>query len=567
MKYLSFLIVFLLSTSLYSIDISNGTLSGNFESYSQYNFTDSIIGAERTEEIFLSNSYFYMTYNTSDVTVGMRFEAYKNELVGYDPRYRGHGIAHRFATYKSDLLDITVGHFYEQFGSGMILRAYEERLLGIDNAFDGVRFKFRPYKGITLTGLAGNQRDFWENGDGLVRAADLDLDLNSMLGFNSRLQYNLGSSVVSRFQRSLSTSPILPENVFAYSLRGGLIGSNFSVDAEYLYKYNDPNATNQQSFNPGQGLIINASYFQKGFSFIINAHKVDNADMRSNRSSVGQELMLNFIAPLTRQQTYALATIFPFATQLNGEMGIQADLTYKLPRNSLLGGKYGTTLNFNYSQVNSIDSTAIFTEVDDRLITYSYDSDFISPIIGDRVYFREFNFEVNRRFSKNFKSRFTLIRSQYDRNQIEGGVKYGMVNSTIAILEGTQKLGKGKALRFEAQHMWADMDSIPDFQDNQNGNWAMLLLEYTLPSGFYFTVFNMYNYDNQEKIYDDVDPSKYRIRDFSLNYLNANIAYIYDATRFSIGYGRFRGGLLCVGGICRPVPAFSGFNFSISSSF
>ena len=35
-------------------------------------------------------------------------------------------------------LDVTIG-FYEQYGSGMILRAYEERQLGIDNALDGIK--------------------------------------------------------------------------------------------------------------------------------------------------------------------------------------------------------------------------------------------------------------------------------------------------------------------------------------------------------------------------------------------------------------------------------------------
>ena len=40
-----------------------------------------------------------------------------------------------FARYAdSPKVDFTVGNFYEQFGSGIVLRAYEEWALGIDNA-------------------------------------------------------------------------------------------------------------------------------------------------------------------------------------------------------------------------------------------------------------------------------------------------------------------------------------------------------------------------------------------------------------------------------------------------
>ena len=36
-------------------------------------------------------------------------------------------------------IDVTIGNFYDQFGSGLVFRSYEERNLGIDNAMDGFR--------------------------------------------------------------------------------------------------------------------------------------------------------------------------------------------------------------------------------------------------------------------------------------------------------------------------------------------------------------------------------------------------------------------------------------------
>ena len=43
-------------------------------------------------------------------------------------------------SWSGDGVGVTIGNFYDQFGSGMIFRAYEERHLGIDNALDGIRF-------------------------------------------------------------------------------------------------------------------------------------------------------------------------------------------------------------------------------------------------------------------------------------------------------------------------------------------------------------------------------------------------------------------------------------------
>ena len=81
-------------------------------------------------------------------------------------------------------LDVTIGSFYEQYGSGMILRAYEERQLGIDNALDGIKVKYSPFKGIYLKGLIGKQRhqfiDGLVNGNGLVRGFDGEIDVNEL---------------------------------------------------------------------------------------------------------------------------------------------------------------------------------------------------------------------------------------------------------------------------------------------------------------------------------------------------------------------------------------------------
>jgi hypothetical protein len=128
-----------------------GTLSGNFQIDAQTYMADSTIGAPEVDEQILSNAYLNLMYRNSDIEIGFRYENYMNPLLGYDPRFRGQGIAYRYIRYNTEMLDITAGDFYEQFGSGLIFRAYEERSLGFDNAVDGIRVKFRPIDGVELT--------------------------------------------------------------------------------------------------------------------------------------------------------------------------------------------------------------------------------------------------------------------------------------------------------------------------------------------------------------------------------------------------------------------------------
>ena len=55
--------------------------------------------------------------------------------------------------------------------------------------------------------------------------------------------------------------------------------------------------------------------------------------------------------------------------------------------------------------------------------------------------------------------------------------------------------------------------------------------------------------------------------ELQLHYAYGSFGYIKDATRISIGYGRQREGLFCVGGVCRYVPASNGLTLSFTHSF
>lgn len=557
MKKILFGIIFFCCCSISAFSqsdiLSSGRISGNFQLEAQSYAKDSLIEAPGVSEKILSNGFLNLNYSNGNFSAGLRYEAYYNPILGIDPRFKGSGISYRYGRFANERLDVTVGDFYEQFGSGIILRAYEERALGLDNAIDGARLKYKPAEGINITGLIGKQRNFWDKGEGIIRAADIDININEL--FNDLLANDMalttGFSVVSKYQDDKSPIYKLPKNVFAYSYRLGLSGSFYSIDGEYAYKINDPSVVNKMTYNNGDAVTINASIFSKGLSLNINAHRIDNMNFRGDRNATGNAQIINFVPPITRQHAYKLATMFPYSTQINGEIGFQTELNYKFDNNGFFG-KYGPSITVNYSRINNIDTTSKTDKnsLDGKL----YDSKFFS--FGDRMFFQDFNIYWAHKINSDFKYSFSFINLNYDKDvmEYEWSGKFGKVKSNIIVLDGTYKLNDANAIRLELQHMWSTTDSTLHAPNNNNGNWMMFLGEYTISPGWFFTVFDEYNYGNE---YDD----------YKLHYPSASVAYIYETTRLQLSYGRQRGGILCVGGVCRTVPASNGFYLSITSSF
>ena len=535
------------SGPLFCQGIQNGHLSGNFQSNSQLYYEDADLGITSENlpsEKFLINSFANLLYTTSNFSAGMRYEANHNVLLGFDKRYNGEGITYRYTQFNKDGLDITLGNFYEQFGSGMILRAFEERNLGYDNAFDGIRLKYSPFKGVYLKSLIGRQRLYFDKAEGIVRGFDGEISLNESFESLSdmKTQVMIGGSFVSKFQKDLDPIYILPENVASWASRFSIFHGKWIMGAEYVYKYNDPSATNNFIYKEGQALLANLGYSQKGFGFSLAAKRIDNMSFNSDRNLGGQEVSINFLPALTKQHTYALATIYPYGTIANGEMGLQTDLNYKIKKGTLLGGKYGVGILANFSNAYSIHKSPIN---EDTAIgesgTLGYTSDFFK--VGDDKYFQEYSLEISKKINRKLKLIGTYLNTHYNSNFIVGYGNYGMIKAGIWILETQYKLKPKHSLRTEFQHLKTAQ---------HEGNWAMGLVEYTVSPHYFIAIQNLYNYGNKIN---------------KTHYPNISAGYTKNTTRFALGYGKQREGIFCVGGVCRNVPKSNGFSLSITSSF
>ena len=523
-----------------------GQIHGNFETINQYYNPDTAIGAPPVPEKLLSSSFANIIFNKGNFTAGARFESYLNVLQGIDSKYNGTGIPYKYASYQIDNIGVTVGNFYEQFGSGMIFRSYEARSLGIDNAMEGVRVTLTPIKGIYLKGIVGKQRLFFSQGPGIVRGIDGEININELHPRLDSLKTRLtiGGSFVSKYQKDDDPTYNLPENVGAYAGRFNLYHGRFTMAGEYAYKINDPNSSNNFIYKPGQGAILALGYSKKGLGISLSGKMIDNMDYRSDRTASLNNLTMSYLPALSKQHTYNLAaTLYPYGTQPNGEMGIQADIIYKIKKKSRLGGKYGTLFNFNYSRIHSLNKEAYPSINDPDSTRMGYKTNYLS--VGDEVYFEDINLEITKKINKKWKAKAAGFLFIYNMEVIQGLGGKGTVYANVVVLDVSYKIKPKHAVRVEAQHLSTDQDQ---------GSWATLLAEYTFSPNWFVAVMDQYNYGN-----------KYEEK--QLHYPIGTFGYTKGGNRIMLSYGRQRAGIFCVGGVCRNVPASNGVTLSITSSF
>ena len=557
----------------YSQD-NKGSLTGNMETTFQYLNTDTIIDANQPDQKGLMNTYMNVFYTNGNFRAGMRAEAYLPRIQGYPSTFDGVGIGMRYIGYANDFVDITLGSIYEQFGSGLALRTYENRGLGYDNFIDGARIIVRPSKGIEIKGVYGYQRFAFQggivHGDGLVRGIDGEINLNRTFKklAEKKLDVTLGASFVSKYQRDNNPDLILPENVGAYGGRLNLRYGKFSLEGEYIIKEQDPSQDNGSIYNYGHATVISGAYSKKGLGIILQAKSVDNMSYRSDRSKQLQDLLINYLPALNKTHTYNLvASLYPYATQPVGEIAYQAEVLYTIKKGSKLGGKYGTSINVNYSTayrpkqdvsgVNPLDSTGV---------TYR-----TSPFsMSDSLYWSDFNINIYRKFSKKFNLTVAYYNMIVNNDVATVSKEKGNIRSNVLIAELGFKFKNRQSMRIELQGLVTGRrDSLRErtnFFDSEGtasdkGDWATVLVEYTLSPQWYVSMMDQFNVGNG---YLSKKKDGKRV---GIHHPYFTVGYVRGSTRVTASYGRQRAGLFCVGGVCRPVPASNGLTFSFTQSF
>lgn len=542
-----------------------------------YNFKGDKTG--EYEKDVLNNTYFDLTINAPYISVGGRFQWTKWPLPGYENDFKGWGVPYVWATATYKWAQVTGGDFYEQFGSGLILRTYQERSLGVDNAIRGGRIKLKPVDGLSITGLGGKQRRYWERNSSWLWGGDAEWSLNETFQNLMGADYGvtIGASYVGKHERpdnvyvqitdenlpwvrpadfTFNPSDVqfgllnMPRNVAAFDGRVNLRLKDFNVLAEFATKSQDPNADNGYTYRNGSAVLLSATYSKKGFSAYLQAKRSDNMSYRSRRSEVGISSFINHLPAFTMTQTYALAAMYPYATQPDGEWAFQGEVRYLFKKGTPLGGKYGTNVRLSASYISGLDNN-----IPARDMTPDADGNVPqAPSLDDRLpgtnqfgapfwkigglYYADLNAEINKKLSRKVQLTLFYLFQKYNQAVVEG--HGGMVTAHTLILEGQWKMAKKTQLRWEAQWLHTKQDK---------GDWIAGLVELSFAPHWMVTVTDTWN------------------SGLNNNFYNVMVTYNLKSNRFTLGYGRTREGYNCSGGVCRWVPETKGFSVTYNYTF
>lgn len=556
------------------------TLTGSIQSdvlIPQENITDEQ-GNVLSDDWGMTNTYAELHLLNKYVQAGARLEFTEYPLPGFEKDFKGWGVPYFYVKGKYKWAELTAGDFYDQFGSGLIFRTYEERSLGIDNALRGGRAVLKPGRGVSIKLVGGQQRHYWDHNKGAVYGGDLELNVDR---WSRRMSDNgyyltLGLSAVSKHEPeddpAILTSrptgetnedgtPVVgtyslntPQNVGAFDVRASLQKGNYSFLAEYAWKSQDPTADNGYTYHKGNTLLLSGSYSKRGMSLLLQAKRSQNMGFRSARSVTGSSSYINHLPAFAMQQTYTLAALYPYATQYGrygsdpgqqvpGEWALQAELGYNFKRRTALGGRYGTNFKVNFSHIRSVayrsvtDGKVMGTDGYELLRRGEGRGNFFG--VGDEVYYQDFNIQMEKKLSKSFKLNLMYMNQKYNKTIVEG--EGGTVKSHIAIAEGKYSINRKLTLRAEAQYLHTRQDK---------GDWWFGLVELSVLPSFMFTLSDLWN-----------------TGETNTHYYMAQATYTHKSHRLQAGYGRTRAGYNCTGGVCRFVPESKGVTLSYNFNF
>lgn len=516
------------------------TVSGSIQSDILIPQDDEAIGTEKVNEWALTNTFADVNVMSEHIDAGARFEFLKHPLPGFEKDYKGWGVPYFYLKTHFKNWDLTLGNFYEQFGSGFILRTYEERTLGIDNSLLGGRLTIKPLPGVSIKALSGKQRRYWSHNDSWVSGADVELGLDQWFKglSNSGTYLTLGVSWVNKYEKEEdvmvdATHKLnLPTTVNAFDVRANLQKGNFSLLAEYAWKTQDPTFDNGYIYRKGNVAMLSASYSKRGLSVLLQAKRSDNMSFRSKRTINGTSSFINHLPAFTMDQTYALAAMYPYATNPDGEWAFQGEFGYKFKRHTLLGGKYGTNVKVNFSHIRGID-----TNVVGGAGTDGYGSAFWK--MGDETFYQDLNVQIEKKLTRQFKLNLMYMNQFYNKTIVEG--EGGMIHSDIFIADAKYQFNNKFTLRGELQYLSTDDDL---------GDWWYALLELSVLPNWMFTIADEYNSGVTD-----------------LHYYQGYVTFNKGSHRIQLGYGRTRAGYNCSGGVCRYVPASKGVTLSYNYNF
>lgn len=528
-----------------------GQLSGNLISSFQKFVRDDEIGANTLVYRENSNSldaWLQLNYRYKGYSFTVRYDVFNNSpLLNPQSSYTNHGLGFWQINKKIEKLDITAGSFYDQLGTGILFRAYEQRQLGLDYAVQGLRLQYEIGKNWVAKAFGGNQKGNIDNRFGyskqVIYGANLDGNYATKNG-----GINIGASAINRFLNKEVMDALVAEinnydekdffipkrNVYGFNGYVNLSHKNLSWNTEFNYKTKEGirNLSNDLFLTDGRVLYSSLSWGKSGFKFFKNessiginlqARHVKNFSFRTSPNEILLNGLMSYLPSLTRQNAYRLLARYNAPAQELGENGVQMEIDFKPSEKTqiTLNGSYVQSLKANGKNNKSM------------------------------LLFREYYVEILRELnSKNFlKLGFQSV--EYNQARYEFENEYENVITFTPFAEYTRKFSKSRSLRIEAQYLHTEKDQ---------GSFANIIIEYFIKKNWSIAIGDMIN----------TQPHRYSnmiIANKVLHYPMLFTSYTVGQSVFTLSAMKQQQGVNCSGGICRVEPAFSGIRLTVSTNF
>ena len=516
-------------------DRNNGYVAGSFETNTNYYQNDLRTSATVPDGNFGSNNYLKLDYYNDRFTAGVQVEGYAPALVGYSSDLKGMNLTNYYVSWKDENFSITAGTVYDQFGSGLLFRTWEDRAIGLNNAVTGARLTYSYKDILNVRALWGMPRFGMKFSQTQVKGADLSFVLSNLIGID-KAYIALEGSVLDRYEAldADRTADGCKPNTTGWSARLNAESHGFFLKAEYVdagqkYYYNTSYAGEGQMYHRkrGNAQLVETGYNGGGLGVNLSLRRLEWMDSKVVTDAASNVNMLNYVPALCTQYTYMLTTLHPYGARTgeissiftnSGEMGGQFDVFYNVKRGTWLGGKRGMKLHANFSTYHTIKEEGTFKP--------------------GNLLFRDISVDIEKQWTRKFKS--TLLWSYQEYTPSYGASRTTYL-SNIIVADLLYKFTSSLAARMELQYLFT-------YEDQKD--WMAALLEVSFAPHWSVYAADMYNHGMTK-----------------VHYYNGGFSYSKSRTKVALGYGRYKAGYICSGGVCRQIPAYTGANLSVTMMF
>ncbi len=470
-------------------------------------------------ESWLALRYYYKGF-----TANVRVDAFHNSN-RYNPTQtlNGYGLGAWSLSKDLDKLSITAGYIYDQIGSGILFRAYEDRGLLIDNALVGLRLKYDLTDNITVKGFTGQSKFLFEQYQPIIKAASVDG--NFSLGENVFMTPGVGalnrtfdaenmSQIVSTINSQDITTRFVPKyNMYAFTVYNNLTFGDFNWFIEGSYKTSDAIVLDGiLQEKPGNVLFTTLGWARKGIAVNFTGKRTENFEMRTSPNEVLIRGLMNWQPIVARLRPQRLIARYSPQSLNISEVAGGADV--------LISPNDDISIILNYTHID--------TRQEEKL-------------------YREAYFEGEYRGWDNAILQIGFQYMEYNQELYQVKPLVPLLVAMTPFAEFTYRFNKKTSIRTEWEYMHTEQDY---------GSWIFGLIELNLAPKWSFSLSDMYNFDPGPSATTGAQ-----------HYYSAFVAHTTGPHRFTAAYVKQVEGINCTGGVCRYEPAFSGFRLGITSSF